>query len=115
MKELPHLQNLYEKYQGQDVKFFLIDITEATRSVEGFEQSPQAGPFLAEKGITIPTLIDIYGMAKKNYGATTLPRLFVIDKLRKIRLHQAGFHEGEDFEGKLSTLVDELLAENFEK
>lgn len=115
MKELPHLQNLYEKYQGQDVKFFLIDITEATRSVKGFEQSPQAGPFLAEKGITIPTLIDIYGMAKKNYGATTLPRLFVIDKLRKIRLHQAGFHEGEDFEGKLSTLVDELLAENFEK
>ena len=115
MKELPHLQNLYEKYQGQDVKFFLIDITEATRSVEGFEQSPQAGPFLAEKGITIPTLIDIYGMAKRNYGATTLPRLFVIDKLRKIRLHQAGFHEGEDFEGKLSTLVDELLAENFEK
>ena len=115
MKELPHLQNLYEKYQGQDVKFFLIDITEATRSVEGFEQSPQAGPFLAEKGITIPTLIDVYGMTKKNYGATTLPRLFVIDKLRKIRLHQAGFHEGEDFEGKLSTLVDELLAENFEK
>lgn len=115
MKELPHLQNLYEKYQGQDVKFFLIDITEATRSVEEYENSPKAGPFLAKKGITIPTLIDIYGMAKKNYGATTLPRLFVIDKKRKIRLHQSGFHEGEDFEGKLSALIDELLAEGIEE
>jgi len=111
MKELPHLQNLYEKYEGEDIKFFLIDITEATRGVEGFENSPKAGPFLAEKGITIPILIDVYGMAKKNYGATTLPRLFVIDKYRKIRLHQAGFHEGEDFEGKLSVLIDQLLAE----
>lgn len=49
MKELPHLQNLYEKYGGEDIKFFLIDITEATRGVEGFENSPKAGPFLAER------------------------------------------------------------------
>ena len=111
MKELPHLQNLYKKYDGQDVKFFLIDITEATRSVEGFEDSPKAGPFLAKKGITIPILIDVYGMAKKNYGATTLPRLYVIDKLRKIRLAKQGFHEGEDFEGELSSMIDVLLAE----
>lgn len=115
MKELPHLQNLYEKYLDQDVKFFLIDITEATRSVEGYEDSPKAGPFLAKKGITIPTLIDVYGMAKKNYGATTLPRLFVVDKRRKIRLHKAGFHEGEDFEGELSVLIDQLLAESMEE
>ncbi len=30
MKELPLLQNLYEKYDGQRVKWFLTDITEAT-------------------------------------------------------------------------------------
>ena len=33
MKELPHLQNLYEKYEGEKIKFFMIDITEATRTV----------------------------------------------------------------------------------
>lgn len=111
MKELPHLQNLYEKYQGQDVKFFLIDITEATRSVEGYENSPEAGPFLKKKGVTVPILQDLYGMVKKNYGVTSLPRLFMIDKFRKIRLTKKGFHEGEDFEGELATMIDTLLVE----
>lgn len=115
MKELPHLQNLYEKYQGQDIKFFLIDITEATRMNEGYENSPEAGPFLKNKGITIPILQDVYGMAKKNYGVTTLPRLFVIDKFRTIRLTKRGFHAGEDFEGELAAMIDTLLAEELEE
>ncbi|MFQ6673408.1 MAG: TlpA family protein disulfide reductase [Fidelibacterota bacterium] len=115
MKELPHLQNLYEKYQGKNIKIFLIDITESTRSVEGYENSPQAGPFLKTKGITIPVLQDIYGMAKKNYGVTTLPRLFVIDKFRKIRLTKKGFHQGEDFEGELAAIIDQLLVEKAEE
>ena len=115
MKELPHLENLYEKYQGKDVKFFLIDITEATRNVEGYENSPRSGPFLKEKEITVPVLMDIYGMAKKNYGVITLPRLFVIDKFRTIRLTKKGFHEGEDFEGELTTMIDELLSEKLDE
>ncbi|MEE9167318.1 MAG: TlpA disulfide reductase family protein [Candidatus Neomarinimicrobiota bacterium] len=115
MKELPHLQNLYEKYEGEDVRFFLIDITEATRTVEVYEDSPQAGPFLEKKGITIPILQDVYGMVKKSYGVTTLPRLFVIDKLRKIRLTKRGFHEGEDFEGELAVMIDSLLVEELQE
>jgi hypothetical protein len=56
MKELPHLQNIYEKYRGQKIKFFVVDITEATRTVKGNENVPKAGPFLAKKGLTIPVL-----------------------------------------------------------
>ena len=115
MKELPHLQNLYEKYEGKDIKFFLIDITEATRTVEGYENSPKAGSFLKQKGITIPILQDIYGMAKKNYGVVTLPRLYVIDKFRTVRLTKRGFHEGEDFEGELAAMIDQLLVEELEQ
>ena len=111
MKELPHLQNLYEKYMGQKIKFFLIDITEATRTVKGLEDVPKAGPFLAEKGITMPILYDSRGVAKKRYGAKTLPRLYVIDKYRIIRKAKKGFTEGEDFEGELSEIIDQLLAE----
>jgi len=111
MKELPLLQNLYEKYDGQRVKWFLVDITEATRTSPGFEDSPVAGPFLAKKGITMQILNDNRGVAKERYGAKTLPRLFVIDKFQTIRLTKQGFHEGEDFEGEISTIVDELLAE----
>ena len=98
MKELPHLQNLYEKYKNDKIKFFLIDITEATRTVKGWEDSPKAGPFLAEKGITMPILFDSRGVAKERYGAKTLPRLFVVDKYRTIQLAKTGFDENEDFE-----------------
>ena len=111
MKELPLLQNLYQKYDGQRVKWFLVDITEATRTSPGFEDSPVAGPFLAKKGITMPILNDNRGVAKERYGAKTLPRLFVIDKFQTIRLTKRGFHEGEDFEGEIAGIVDELLAE----
>ena len=111
MKELPLLQNLYQKYDGQRVKWFLVDITEASRTSPGFEDSPVAAPFLAKKGITMPILNDNRGVAKERYGAKTLPRLFVIDKFQTIRLTKRGFHEGEDFEGEIAGIVDELLAE----
>lgn len=70
-----------------------------------------AGPFLAKKGITMQILNDNRGVAKERYGAKTLPRLFVIDKFQTIRLTKQGFHEGEDFENEISTIVDELLVE----
>jgi len=111
MKELPHLQNLYEKYKNDKIKFFLIDITEATRTVKGWEDSPKAGPFLANKGITMPILYDSRGVAKERYGAKTLPRLFVVDKYRTIQLAKTGFDENEDFEAELSAVLDRLSAE----
>ncbi len=111
MKELPYLQNLYEKYQERNVKFFLVDITEATRNNPGYENSPVAEPFLRKKGIMIPILNDNRGVVKERYGAKTLPRLFIIDKYQTIRLTKQGFQEGEDFEGELSSMIDKLLVE----
>ena len=111
MKELPHLQNIYDKYKGKNIKLFLIDITEATRTVRGLENVPKAGPFLAKKGLTMPILYDSRGVAKQRYGAATLPRLFVIDKYRIIRKIKKGFGEDENFEEELSTMIDQLLVE----
>jgi thiol-disulfide isomerase/thioredoxin len=111
MKELPHLETLYQKYSDKKIKFFLIDITEATRTVKGWEDSPKAGPFLDAKGITMPILYDSRGVAKKRYGAKSLPRLYIIDKYRTIQLAKKGFDENEDFEGELSAVIDELLLE----
>ena len=111
MKELPHLENLYQKYKDEKIKFFLIDITEATRTVKGLEDSPKAGPFLLNKGITMPILYDSRGIAKERYGAKTLPRLYVVDKYRTIQLAKTGFDADEDFEGELAVVIDRLLAE----
>ena len=111
MKELPLLENLYQKYKDEKIKFFLIDITEATRTVKGLEDSPKAGPFLLNKGITMPILYDSRGIAKERYGAKTLPRLYVVDKYRTIQLAKTGFDADEDFEGELAAVIDRLLAE----
>jgi len=112
MKELPHIQNLYDKYSDQKIKFFLIDITEATRNISGFENYPKAGQFLTNKGINMPVLNDNRGIAKERYGVETLPRLFIIDKFQTIQLVKQGFHDNEDFEKELSEMIDKLLVEN---
>ena len=91
----------------------MIDITEATRTVKGLEESPEAGPFLAKKGVTMPILYDSRGVAKKRYGAKTLPRLYVVDKYRTIRLAKKAFDEKEDFEAEVSAVIDKLLKEDY--
>ena len=115
MKELPHLENVFQAYKNEKVKFFLVDITEATRSTGENKNSPKAGPFLAEKGVTIPILYDNRGVAKERYGVKTIPRFFVIDKFQIIREAKVGYMEGEDIEGELTALIDELMAENVDK
>jgi thiol-disulfide isomerase/thioredoxin len=116
MKELPHLENLWQKYQDEDVRIFLVDITDATRSVPQYADAPQPKPFLEERGLTMPLLLDTYGMAMERYVPDKmLPRLFVLDKYRTIKLIKRGFNEEEDFEGELSALIDELLLQDGEK
>ena len=107
--------SLWQKYQEDDVRIFLVDITDATRSVPKYADAPQPEPFLKERGLTMPLLLDTYGMAMEKYVPDKmLPRLFVLDRYRTIRLIKRGFHEGEDFEGELSTLIDELLLQGAE-
>ena len=64
----------------------------------------------------MPLLLDTYGMAMERYVPDKmLPRLFVLDKYRTIKLIKRGFNEEEDFEGELSALIDELLLQDGDK
>ena len=113
MKELPILENVYQKYKDERVKFFLVDITEATRTIPGNENLPKAGPFLQKKGVTMQILYDTRGTVMKRYNAQTLPRLFMMDGNRQLTLTRRGFHEGEEekFTKELSIEIERLLAE----
>jgi thiol-disulfide isomerase/thioredoxin len=119
MKELPLLEEVYQKYKNERVKFFLVDITEATRNNPGevygvaYKDVPVAGPFLKNKGVTMQILFDTRGVVMKNYNAQTLPRLFLMDGNRKITLTRRGFHDGEEekFKKDLSVEIDRLLAD----
>ncbi len=119
MKELPILEEVYQKYKDERIKFFLVDITEATRNNPGevygmaYKDVPKAGPFLKEKGVTMQILYDTRGTAMKRYNAQILPRLFMMDGNRKITLTRKGFHEGQEekFKQELSKEIDRLLVE----
>ncbi len=113
MKELPILEEVYQEFKDKQIKFFLVDITEATRTNPGYEDMPKAGPFLAEKGVTMEILYDLRGKVMENYNAQTLPRLFVVDGYQTLRMTRKGFHEGEEavFKKELSDIINELLAE----
>lgn len=113
MKELPILEEVYQKYKDERIKFFLVDITEATRNNPGYENMPKAGPFLKDKGVTMQILFDTRGTVMQRYNAETLPRLFIIDGNRTIRLARRGFQPGEDetFKKELAETIEKLLVE----
>ena len=113
MKELPILENVYQEYKDERIKFFLVDITEATRNNPGYGDMPKAGPFLKEKGVTMQILYDTRGTVMKRYNAQTLPRLFMMDGDRNLTFLRRGFHEGEEekFTNELSSEIERLLAE----
>ncbi|MBC8345005.1 MAG: TlpA family protein disulfide reductase [Candidatus Marinimicrobia bacterium] len=113
MKELPILEEVYQKYKNERIKFFLVDITEATRTNPGYEDMPKAGPFLKKKGVTMQILFDTRGTVMKRYNAQTLPRLFMMDGNRIITQTRRGFHAGEEekFTKELSEEIERLLAE----
>ena len=121
MKELPILEEVYQKYKDERVKFFLIDITEATRNNPGtvygmsYKDVPVAGPFLREKGVTMQILFDNRGTAMKRYYAQTLPRLFMVDGFRNVTFKKRGFPDAEGAEAKfkkdISAEIDRLLSD----
>ena len=113
MKELPLLEEVYQKYKNERIKFFLVDITEATRNNPGYGDMPKAGPFLKKKGVTMQILFDTRGTVMQRYNAQTLPRLFVMDGDRELTFLRRGFHDGEEekFKNELSTEIERLLAE----
>ena len=118
MKELPLLEKVYQEYKDTRIKFFLIDITDATRNNPGevygikYADAPEAEGFLKKKGMTMQILYDRRGHTMKRYNAMKLPRLFVMDGNRALTFMRRGFHEGEEekFVKELSEEIEKRLA-----
>ncbi|MEE3302387.1 MAG: TlpA disulfide reductase family protein [Candidatus Neomarinimicrobiota bacterium] len=118
MKELPLLEKVYQEYKDTRIKFFLIDITDATRNNPGevygikYADAPEAEGFLKKKGMTMQILYDRRGHTMKRYNAMKLPRLFVMDGNRTLTFMRRGFHEGEEekFVKDLSEEIEKRLA-----
>ncbi len=97
--ELPHLESLSHKYQGQ-VAFYGINSSDPPHITAAFAR---------QHGLTFPMLSDRDHHAAFLYGADTIPLLVVIDTHGKVRAVTDGYSENVEIE--LSKTLDTLLAE----
>ncbi len=97
--ELPHLQKLSQKYQGQ-VAFYGINSSDPPNMTAAFAR---------QNGLTFPMLSDTDHHVAFLYGADSIPLLVVIDTQGKVRAVTDGY--SENVEAELSQTLNALLAE----
>ena len=101
---MPELEKIYQKYRGKDVEVIGV-------SADDPSTQPQIPAVKQALGVTYPTVIgDKTPSLLKNYSASGLPMLYVIDKQGNIRLQEAGFDSVNGL-AKADKLIDTLLKE----
>ncbi|MDI6781795.1 MAG: redoxin domain-containing protein [bacterium] len=110
LKEMPQLHRLAQKYQDKDVEVYLISIDKAaTETVEDF---------VKKNNITLPVLLDPYGLQSgAEYGVIVnqtagIPKLFLISKNGYIKKIYSGYMD--NLVETLSKEIDTLLLEKKE-
>lgn len=100
-KEIPYLEKLKTEFADKKVKFFLVDVGEERQVLDGF---------LEKNKISLKVLHDRYQQTAEKFGATSLPRLIVIDKQGTVQLIKKGFKDGDSFMKEMRTLLSDLLS-----
>jgi peroxiredoxin len=73
-KEMPDLQALYDRYKGQG--FLVLSISD--------EESAKVAPFISERKITYPVLLDPGRKVNESFEVTGIPKSFVYDREGKL-------------------------------
>ena len=71
-EEMPSMQKLYERFEGQDFEILAVSI-----DADGREA---VAPFMQQMNLTFPTLLDPNEKIRSLYGITGVPESFIIDK-----------------------------------
>jgi len=91
--EIPELNQMVKKYEGQDVKFIAVALDSRAKLV----------PFLQRMQFDYDIVPEARNIAKK-YGVTGYPTHFIIDQKGKVQFFQTGFNGG------LSAIMDNKIA-----
>ena len=92
--EIPELEVAYRKYQAEGVVFLGIDWKEG---------KDQVAPFVDDRQVTYPILLDSNGRAYTAYQVAALPETFVIDKDGMVAVHRVGLATRDTFDAELRT------------
>jgi peroxiredoxin len=91
-KEMPDLQALYDKYKDQG--FIVLSISD--------EESAKVTPFIAEKKITYPVLLDPGRKVNEAFIVEGIPKSFVFDRDGKLVAQSIDMRTRDQFLGMLS-------------
>ena len=80
MAEIPMLTDLSKEFNGQKVKFFLVNTLEEQTVTEDSVRA-----IYTRRGYSLPCLVDAGNRFSGLYKVRSLPRLFIIDKQGMIR------------------------------
>ena len=92
--EIPELEVAYQKHQAAGVVFLGVDWKEGR---------DQVVPFVDERQVTYPVLLDSDGKAYTAYQVAALPETFVLDREGRIAVHRTGLTTRDRFEEELKT------------
>jgi thiol-disulfide isomerase/thioredoxin len=105
-RELPEIQRLSDRFAGRrDVVICAVDGAEN-------DTPEQALRFFRQHRYRLDLAYDYQQAASKALSVHGFPTLLVLDRAGRIRLRHVGFVGAEDLGGKLTGLIERLLAES---
>jgi thiol-disulfide isomerase/thioredoxin len=105
-RELPEIQRLSDQFAGRrDVVICAVD------GASG-DTPEQARQFFRQHGFRLDLAYDYQRAATKALSVHGFPTLLVLDRAGRIRLRHVGYVGAEDLGGKLTGLIERLLAES---
>lgn len=99
--EMPSMEKLYQAYRDRGLVILAI-----SSDVGG---KPVVEPYVQERGLTLPILLDPEGEVFSQYGVRGLPTSYLLDRRGKVFSADVG---ARDWSGKVARqVVERLLAE----
>ena len=105
VEQLQPLEEVFQKYKDEKIKFFIIDESDNTGNAAVTKS------LLADNKINIPYLEDNWKVSRR-YGIEGIPTIFIVDKYGIIQNIRVGFSkEDQNLAAELSDIIDQLLIE----
>ena len=105
VEQLQPLEEVFQKYKDEKIKFFIIDESDNTGNAAVTKS------LLADNKINIPYLEDNWKVSRR-YGIEGIPTIFIVDKYGIIQNIRVGFSkEDQNLAAELSAIIDQLLLE----
>jgi peroxiredoxin len=79
--EMPEIEAAYQAHRGRGFEVVAINVQESAAEVQ---------PFMAELGLSFPTLLDQDGAITRSYLARALPTTFLVDRSGVVRFTRLG-------------------------